>query len=72
MNKNSDPVPADDEISIGRSGAELTTDMDAVPKKTLLPSKDDFPIVGIGASAGGLEALEQFLKGIPKKAAWPS
>jgi len=24
-----------------------------------------FPIVGIGASAGGLEALEQFLKGVP-------
>jgi two-component system CheB/CheR fusion protein len=67
MNKNSDPVPADDEISIGRSGAELTADMDAVPEATLLPAKDDFPIVGIGASAGGLEALEQFLKGIPQK-----
>ncbi len=25
-----------------------------------------FPIVGIGASAGGLEALEQFLGGVPK------
>src|ERR1039457_3115511 len=24
-----------------------------------------FPIVGIGASAGGLEALEQFLRGVP-------
>ena len=29
--------------------------------------KDKFPIVGIGASAGGLEALEQFLKNIPDK-----
>src|SRR2546430_2402069 len=26
-----------------------------------------FPIVGIGASAGGLEALEQFLKHVPGK-----
>ncbi|HEY3446626.1 MAG TPA: chemotaxis protein CheB [Myxococcales bacterium] len=26
----------------------------------------EFPIVGIGASAGGLEALEQFLKNVPK------
>jgi two-component system, chemotaxis family, CheB/CheR fusion protein len=26
-----------------------------------------FPIVGIGASAGGLEALEQFLKNVPEK-----
>jgi two-component system CheB/CheR fusion protein len=24
-----------------------------------------FPIIGIGASAGGLEALEQFLGGVP-------
>jgi two-component system, chemotaxis family, CheB/CheR fusion protein len=27
----------------------------------------DFPIVGIGASAGGLEALEQFLGNVPEK-----
>jgi chemotaxis methyl-accepting protein methylase/PAS domain-containing protein len=26
-----------------------------------------FPVVGIGASAGGLEALEQFLKNVPEK-----
>ena len=26
-----------------------------------------FPIVGIGASAGGLEALEQFLGNVPEK-----
>jgi len=30
------------------------------------PKKDDFPIVGIGASAGGLEALEQFFGNMPK------
>ncbi|MFH1036222.1 MAG: chemotaxis protein CheB [Pseudomonadota bacterium] len=35
--------------------------MAAPAKKT-----DDFPIVGVGASAGGLEALEQFLGGVPE------
>ncbi|HYL01213.1 MAG TPA: chemotaxis protein CheB [Steroidobacteraceae bacterium] len=29
------------------------------------PAKDVFPIVGIGASAGGLEALEEFLRNVP-------
>ena len=29
-------------------------------------AKSDFPIVGIGASAGGLEALELFFKNMPK------
>lgn len=36
-------------------------------KKSSLPSSEHaFPIVGIGASAGGLEALEQFLGHVPK------
>jgi two-component system, chemotaxis family, CheB/CheR fusion protein len=30
------------------------------------PDKDQFPVMGIGASAGGLEALEQFLGSITK------
>lgn len=39
-------------------------------ERTLPPSSDttddlNFPIIGIGASAGGLEALEQFLGGVP-------
>jgi len=29
------------------------------------PDTDRFPIVGIGASAGGLEAFEQFLGKVP-------
>jgi two-component system, chemotaxis family, CheB/CheR fusion protein len=29
-------------------------------EKTVIPATDQFPIVGIGASAGGLEAFEQF------------
>jgi len=43
------------------------------PKSTIKPNKKTdelnkakFPIVGIGASAGGLEALEQFLGNVPK------
>ena len=31
------------------------------------PEEAPFPIVGIGASAGGLEALERFLKCLPPK-----
>ena len=31
------------------------------------PASGSFPIVGIGASAGGLEALEQFLGHVPKQ-----
>lgn len=45
------------------------------PKKAVIPkgkttdikSTGNFPIVGIGASAGGLEALEQFLSHVPAK-----
>ncbi len=38
----------------------------AAPKKTRpAPANDLFPIVGIGASAGGLEALEQFVGHVP-------
>jgi len=34
---------------------------------TAKSDSDQFPIVGIGASAGGLEALEQFFEKMPKK-----
>ncbi len=34
-------------------------------KETIHSENSKFPIVGIGASAGGLEALEQFLKNVP-------
>ena len=34
--------------------------------KQTKPAKNDFPVVGIGASAGGLEALEQFLRNVPQ------
>lgn len=35
------------------------------PSEKKKPSKAKFPIVGIGASAGGLEALEQFFSNMP-------
>src|SRR5665648_231334 len=35
-------------------------------KATAPVENTDFPIVGIGASAGGLEALEQFFENMPK------
>ena len=36
------------------------------PSETLPPAPPQaFPIIGIGASAGGLEALEQFLRHVP-------
>ena len=41
----------------------------AEPGTKKAPAKTDssqFPIVGIGASAGGLEALEQFFGNMPK------
>ncbi len=39
----------------------------ASPKNTLSDKENlPFPIVGIGASAGGLEALEQFLRHVPE------
>src|SRR5680860_527509 len=36
------------------------------PKEKQNTSSVSFPIVGIGASAGGLEALEQFFRNVPK------
>ena len=35
--------------------------------KTPVTDSDKFPVVGIGASAGGLEALEQFMSNVPEK-----
>ncbi|NTV53867.1 MAG: chemotaxis protein CheB, partial [Syntrophaceae bacterium] len=45
-------------------------DTSAAPSSRDTSSRRDstpFPIVGIGASAGGLEALEQFLRHVPEK-----
>jgi two-component system CheB/CheR fusion protein len=34
--------------------------------ETVKDTSADFSVVGIGASAGGLEALEQFLQNVPE------
>ncbi|OOV17338.1 CheR family methyltransferase [Flavobacterium sp. LM4] len=39
----------------------MHTENNYLPK----PSRQDFPIIGIGASAGGLEAFKQFIEAIP-------
>jgi len=41
---------------------EINLERDAVPDE----NPDEFPIVGIGASAGGIGALGQFFKSVPK------
>lgn len=46
-----------------KNSQEKTEVSDPSGKKR--PSKAKFPIVGIGASAGGLEALEQFFSNLP-------
>lgn len=54
--KKTPPIPnIDSETPLSSS---LTTTTPVVP---------DFPIVGIGASAGGLEAIELFLHNVPEK-----
>ncbi len=45
---------------------ELEPKSTPIPKEHTKPSNIQFPIVGIGASAGGLEALEQFFFNMPK------
>lgn len=52
--KTSQPKPKTPKNSVGS------------PKKNDNPDSGLFPIVGIGASAGGLEALEQFLSSVPE------
>ena len=52
-------------IGSAQSGNNNELDQ-STPKDTRLPDDPPpFPIVGIGASAGGLEALEQFLRNVP-------
>ena len=43
----------------------METKPSKAPKPKSTTDKTDFPIIGIGASAGGLEALEQFFENMP-------
>jgi len=50
------------EIPVSKTPKTKTSKAGTIVKKT----DSDFPIIGIGASAGGLEALEQFFANMPK------
>ncbi len=65
MEKNQEPeyLPPQQDIKTGP-----TVDINAaVDGQTPARSTLDFPVVGIGASAGGLAAFEAFLSGIPRE-----
>jgi len=47
------------------AGKKTTISTVSKPKKKQISTSLSFPIVGIGASAGGLEALEQFFTNMP-------
>lgn len=53
--------PGDNE----KKAARPPTNIQNVAQRTPSPAKKPFPLVGIGASAGGLEALELFLQNVP-------
>ena len=50
-------------VAVTRKTKSKASPAGKAPKKV----KEKYPIVGIGASAGGLEALEQFLGNVPEK-----
>jgi chemotaxis response regulator CheB len=53
----------------GRKQPRTSAGRKAAPaprEKVMAKPRYSFPIVGLGASAGGLEALEQFLRHVPK------
>ncbi len=53
-------------VKSGKSVVKKTLKSKIIPKEENLFSKEIFPVVGIGASAGGLAAIESFLKAIPR------
>ncbi len=63
MKANSESIPADDVPAPEEPGAAPPAETGGLP----VPPREEetFPVVGIGASAGGLEALEEFLRGVP-------
>jgi chemotaxis methyl-accepting protein methylase len=62
MTKPSDQVPASrTTIGAGKPTVSLPQTHEPVHVRT------PFPMVGVGASAGGLEALEQFLRHVPER-----
>ena len=60
------PDPAPDPAPNPSGPPARTAAPDARIEPHPLAARSAFPIVGIGASAGGLEALEQFLRNVPE------
>lgn len=58
-------APARAAVTAARRQAEAGPTQAEVPGRAALTSKPAPPIVGIGASAGGLEAFEQFFQAMP-------
>ena len=52
----------------GKEDLEASGLQDAAekPAEVEAPSKRRFPVIGIGASAGGLEAIEEFFQNVPR------
>jgi two-component system CheB/CheR fusion protein len=59
--------PAENESKSQKEGPTAEALELSSPAAPAVRSDHGFPIVGIGASAGGLEALEQFLKHVPAR-----
>lgn len=56
-----------------QSGARFETLAEPMPEETEpAPPPDGHRIVGIGASAGGLESLENLFAALPKTPGWAS
>lgn len=49
-------------------GKKPDSDADQAPEASASGNRPDFLIAGVGASAGGIEALEALLRGLPEDA----
>jgi len=66
MAKKKGKAPAEKDSENTKAKDAKVIKKTAKPKETAGPPALDFPIVGIGASAGGLAAFEAFFSGMPK------
>lgn len=68
MPKNKPPTHKPAQVKIKATSRQKTAAADAIsgPKNVLMQQKPGFPIIGIGASAGGLEACDAFIKAMPE------
>src|SRR5882762_5431135 len=52
---------------ISRDARRKSEARQGIPEATAPPKLEPFPVIGIGASAGGLEAFSEFLRHLPEK-----